>query len=135
LHASFVLTKANRRHEIHEGRRIRAGHVVTDRRRIVRRVLLIGIPEQERQLHGLIRQCRPGLKLNIDVRFGSLFKADGAIRPEHAVIPQHHGVLDHAQPFRFRVPAGSRWVFLPLESRSLFDVGARPLKPALLVVP
>ena len=51
------------------------------------------------------------------------------------MIPQHHVVLDHAQPLRLGIAAGSWWFLFSLKGRSLLDVGGRPDDAAFLVVP
>src|SRR3989442_10785915 len=58
-------------------------------------------------------------------------RADGT----HAVVEQHHVVLDHAEPPRLRVAARAGGILLSLERSSLRDVGARAVETGFLVVP
>ena len=75
------------------------------------------------------------LEFDVDVGFRTLLLADGAVGARHAVVEHHHVVLDHAQPFRFRILARARRVFLALQLRALLHVGPRAVEPGLLVVP
>src|SRR5262249_52235368 len=62
-----------------------------------------------------------------------------AVRPEyrlrHAVIPQHHVVLDHPDPLRLGIPAAAFRVFDPLQRLPLLHVGFRAVEAALFAVP
>src|SRR5204862_207150 len=131
----FALSHADRRSEIHEGRGIGIGHVVADRGGIIGGVFLVGVAEKERQLQRLLGELRGGLEFDVDVRLGPLLRAERAVRSRHAVIEQHHVVLDHAKPPRFRVAARAEGVLLSLKRRSLRDVGARAVETGFLVVP
>ena len=51
------------------------------------------------------------------------------------MIEQHHVVLDHAKPFRFRIASGTRRIFLALQVLSLRSVGSAALESAFFIVP
>ena len=72
-------------------------------RRIIGRELIGSSLELEGQLHGFIGQSGAGLEFNVYVCFGTLIAADRSVGTRCAVIPQHHVVLNHAEPARFRV--------------------------------
>jgi hypothetical protein len=62
LHSSLVFAKSDRRNEIHERRGVGIAHVVADGCGIIGCIFLVGVPEKERELHGLIRKRRGGLE-------------------------------------------------------------------------
>src|SRR4029079_19234302 len=64
-----------------------------------------------------------------------LLRVPAPVRARHAVVPEHHVVLDHGQPPRLGVAARPRRVLLALQARTLLDVGARAVEARLLVVP
>src|SRR5262249_22728307 len=80
-------------------------------------------------------EFRLGLELDVDVGFGALVFADGAVWPRPAVIEQHHVVLNHAEPFGFGIFARAHRVLLALQGATLLDIGARALMAGLFVVP
>ena len=100
LRSAFVLAQAERRYEILERIRVRVGHVRADRRRIVRRELLVRRAPEERQLHRLVAELRRARELDVDVGFGALRRRELAVGRRRAVIDHHHVVLNHAEPFR-----------------------------------
>src|SRR5205807_8610448 len=53
----------------------------------------------------------------------------------HAVVEEHHVVLDHPQPRGFRVPARAGGVFLALQPLALLDVRPGAVETGLFVVP
>src|SRR5579859_1086265 len=114
LRPAFVFAHAERWHHVHERTRIRIRHVAAHRRRIVRRVFLIGALQHPRQSLRLRRKLRIRLKLNIDVRLGPLLFAHRSIRARHPMIEEHHVVRNHPQPFRLRVTPRAWRVLFPL---------------------
>ncbi len=66
---------------------------------------------------------------------GRCVGADGAVGARHAVVEQHHVVLDHAEPARLGILPRSRRVLFALQRLALLDVGAGAVQPRLLVVP
>ena len=61
--------------------------------------------------------------------------AIGAVCPWHAVVEQHHVVLNHPQPLRLGVAARSRWILLALERLALRDVREHAFQTGFLIVP
>ena len=106
-----------------------------DGRGIVGGVLVVGKLKFVRQIHGGGCEFRRPLVLDVDVGFGALFLAHGAVGQRHAVIEHHHVVLDHAEPLRFGKLAGARGGLDALQVLALIDVGARAVQTRLFVVP
>jgi hypothetical protein len=135
LDAALVLANADRGDDIHEWTRIGVGHVRADSGRIVGRILFVGGFEHPGQRLTPGGHLRVRLELDVDVRFGALFLAHRAVGERHPVVEQHHVVLDHAQPLRFGVFAGTGRALLALQRLPLLDVGAGGLRSGLLIVP
>src|SRR6266513_1587343 len=68
-------------------------------------------------------------------RFGPLLGGERPIGARHAVVEQHHVVLDQPQPRGFRVPARAGGILLALQRLALFDVRAGAVEARLFVVP
>ena len=89
-------------------------------------------PRQRLCLH---RELRCRLELDIHIRFGTLVCRNCAVGLRHTVIEQHHVVLNHAEPFRFRIFTRSGWHLLTLQRLALRDVRARTVQSRLFVIP
>ena len=78
---------------------------------------------------------RGGLELDVHVGLGALLLAHGAVGVRHAVVKEHHVVLDHPQPLGsgyFPEPAG---LSLPSSGSRCSTYARAPFRPRLLVVP
>ena len=127
LGAALVLAQADRGDQILKRTRVGIGHMAADVRRVIGCIFLVGRFEQPRELLAFGRHLRVGLELDVHVGFGPLFPAHRAVLTRHAVIEQHHVVLNHAEPFRL--------VLRALQRLALLDVGTRAVRARLLVVP
>src|SRR5207253_1807085 len=72
---------------------------------------------------------------DIHIRFRALLRAQCAVAARHAVVEQHHVVLDHAEPGGLGVPARSRRILLTLQRLALLDVCAGAVETGLFIVP
>ena len=137
LRAALVLAQADRRRRDPETVPSRCWSCAADRRRIVGRVLLVGRVEHPGEL---LRLRRPSSTSTwnsmLTSASGRCSRAHRAVGARHAVVEHHHVVLDHAEPFRLRILAGSGRVFLALQRlRAARRRRARRSSPGLLVVP
>ena len=125
LHAALVLAHADRRHDVHERRRVGVGHVRTDLRRVVGRVLLVGGVEEPGELLRLGHLRRGRLELDVHVGFGPLLGAASSRRRAacrgRTASCRAESCRATSAPDSGREPGGSS---LPCSSLALLDVGA-----------
>ena len=69
------------------------------------------------------------------IAVSTLLWADRTVRARHAVVPQHHVVLDHPEPLRLGIPARAGGILLALQLCPLRDVSAGALMARFLIVP
>src|SRR5258707_273334 len=97
VHAPLVLAQADRTDDVHEWCGVGTDHVMAHGGWMIGRVFLVGVPEEERELHGVVGAPGGGLELDVDVGFGPLLGIPGAVGVWHAVVPHHHVVLNHPE--------------------------------------
>ena len=78
---------------------------------------------------------RVRLELDVHVGLGTLLRRNGTVGAGHAVVEQHHVMLDHAEPLRFWILARASRQLLALHRKALLHISARAIEPRLLVVP